>query len=70
MHERWLTPLRLPVASSQVGKVLRDIHQAAAWACTQGAKCLEEYLKTYEGQPYARRWNAAEVQRADRSVIP
>src|SRR5690242_18333577 len=68
MHARWQTPLLLPPQGSQVGKVRRDVKQAALWAALNTGKPLADYLKTREGSPYASLWSAAVVQQADQDV--
>src|SRR5262245_25957092 len=57
MHGQWLTPLTLPPPGGQVEKVARDVIQAAYWAVVNAGKPLEDYLRTREGQPYARLWS-------------
>ncbi len=69
MHAQWLIPLQLPPPGSHLEMVKRDVIQAAYWAFSTAGKSLEDYLRTREGQPYARFWSVVEVQQADRHVI-
>ena len=47
----------------------RDVTKAALWANYNDGKSLKEYLETESGGPYARLWNEAEIQNADRKAI-
>jgi len=69
MHDNWHLPLTLAPPSNGVGKVNRDVIQAARWCALGVGKLLADYLKTREGGPYARLWSVTEVQQADQFVM-
>lgn len=63
LYVHGLTPLKS--APPDVRRAERNVNKAAIWAKVCNGTCLEDYLKTTEGKPFAGQWSAGEVRQAD-----